>query len=159
MKIIFLDIDGVLNNEAWLMKKDRGPLGWPQEDIAPDNVAQLNRITEITGAVIVITSTWRYGRTTKELAELFKKADIKGKVIGKTMVLGTVSEYSMPRGVMIDRYIHDLLPEKPESYVIIDDDSDMLLKQVGVFVKTSMIEGGLNIKNADRAIEILERKK
>ena len=59
MKIIFLDIDGVICTP----KTDFRYL-----DIRCVN--HLNNIVEDTGAKIVISSSWRYGRTLKGLQNL-----------------------------------------------------------------------------------------
>ena len=56
MKVVFIDFDGVLNrgSGAFLIEP----------------VTNLNRVTNLTGAVIVIHSSWRYGRTVDELREM-----------------------------------------------------------------------------------------
>jgi len=52
-KIIFLDIDGVLNNHVF----DRIA---GSSTILPVCVGQLNRIIHATGAAVVLSSAWRY---------------------------------------------------------------------------------------------------
>jgi hypothetical protein len=52
MKIIFLDIDGVLNSEVFLREN-------PNEAIDRNNVSILKKIIDKTGAVIVMSSAWR----------------------------------------------------------------------------------------------------
>ena len=56
MKIVFLDFDGVINQGSgrWLV-----PL-----------VERLNRITGMTGAKIVVHSSWRYDRPVEVLREV-----------------------------------------------------------------------------------------
>lgn len=53
MKVLFLDIDGVLNNLKILT--EAGCSG-----IDPQCVRELNRIVAVTGCRIVISSSWRY---------------------------------------------------------------------------------------------------
>ena len=161
MKIIFLDIDGVLNNIAWLIRKGRKKAPWPVGDVAPLNVLQLNRITDITGAGIVITSAWRKGFTDPQLEIFFGRVGITGALVGKTTDLPDASfpdgvEYNWPRGCEIDHFLL-ALKGVVTTYVILDDESDMLLQQADNFVQTDE-EFGVTLKDADKAIEILERK-
>ncbi len=67
MKIIFLDIDGVLNHMYWL-KKMKGVEG-DKKFFDPDCVRRLNTITDKTGAKIVLSSSWRIGKTKEQLKE------------------------------------------------------------------------------------------
>lgn len=53
MKILFLDIDGVLNAHEYVPEVGCG-------QIHPDKVARLNRVLAATDARIVISSAWRY---------------------------------------------------------------------------------------------------
>jgi histidinol phosphatase-like enzyme len=52
MKVIFLDIDGVLNSEEFLKKNKN-------EAIDRNNVSILKKIIDKTGAFIVMSSAWR----------------------------------------------------------------------------------------------------
>ena len=55
MKIIFLDIDGVLNSKAYDSKRD-----WnKQTNIDETRLPLIKQIVEATDAKIVLTSTWR----------------------------------------------------------------------------------------------------
>lgn len=56
MKVIFLDIDGVLNTKYWENMKVRDQYG---HTFDPNSVANLARIIEETGAEIVISSSWK----------------------------------------------------------------------------------------------------
>jgi hypothetical protein len=144
MKIIFLDIDGVLNHQLWFEKINNAvvaktvPTGERNYSrwFDPFCVELLNSLTTDTGAVIVVSSSWRKGRTVKELQELFKAQGITGKVIDKTPVLHFKGpegySYSVPRGCEIKAWLEinkGILGQKIGSfdkYVIFDDDSDML---------------------------------
>lgn len=58
MKIIFLDIDGVLNNSGAMGKlQDTHKTWWVMDS---QNVEQLNLLVEQSGAHIVISSSWRH---------------------------------------------------------------------------------------------------
>ena len=54
MKIVFLDIDGVLN-----CKRTPNPRKFPFI-VDPVLLGRLNRLLELTGAKVVLTSNWRY---------------------------------------------------------------------------------------------------
>src|SRR5262245_22677615 len=53
-RVLFLDVDGVLNHEAAFTTMKLGPA-----PIDPACVAQLDRVVEATGAKIVLSSAWR----------------------------------------------------------------------------------------------------
>lgn len=59
-KIIFLDIDGVLNTKYWYNQMSRST---PKDKYGyafdPNAVANLKRIIDETGADIVISSSWK----------------------------------------------------------------------------------------------------
>lgn len=55
--LVFLDIDGVLNNESFLLKSGGA------EAFDPDNVKLLNKLIKETNASVVISSAWRIGHS------------------------------------------------------------------------------------------------
>lgn len=134
-KIIFLDIDGVMNsvNERKLHPEDFGKM----YGIDPKPVAILNDLVKKTGAEIVLSSTWRLDDDYKEV---MAKAGIN--VIDRTPYL--VGEI---RGEEIDQWLEEK-GKDVDVYAIIDDDSDMLPFQP--HFKTSGFEWGLTQEIADR---------
>lgn len=56
MKVIFLDVDGVLNSMDWF-DKNKGKKGYTE--INPKKVELLKEIVDKTNAKIVLSSTWR----------------------------------------------------------------------------------------------------
>ena len=139
IKLIFLDIDGVLNHELYYVEKHQqqraNEVGYPLSDIDPEKVKLLNELVEKTGAEVVISSSWRKGRTVEELSNLLKQAGFIGSVIGKTPSLyydNDASKSTVPRGCEIEEFLyrtHGYDHFKRVNYVIFDDDSDMLLSQ------------------------------
>jgi len=115
-KIIFLDIDGVLNTpENWG--------NWVNEELkafTPECVANLNQLIANTGAQLVISSTWRIDRTVEQLQTLLNAVGVQGTVIGKTPCFADIH----PRGVEIKSWIQQNCEGWP-NYVILDDNSDM----------------------------------
>ena len=151
LKIIFLDFDGVLNNQLWFTSDEFKKLGSPQnvEDhdyrqFSPLNVGLLNNLTDSTGAKIVVSSSWRKYRTLEELQKLLKSVGVIGEVIGKTPYLtfnkvDGIEHRSVPRGCEIKAWIESnkgILGEKVSKfkYIILDDDSDMLYWQREKFI-------------------------
>ena len=157
-KIIFLDIDGVLNSLDWYISDD--PLRG-RGHIDPIAIKRLNDITDSTGAYIVLSSSWRHDYNNTVI--LLKKNGLTGKIIGKTPDLCLNNKYII-RGNEILKWLIDHktfleLPQKSnildyKSYVIIDDDNDILLMQSDNFVHTNY-NYGLTNENVNKAIIIL----
>lgn len=142
MKIIFLDIDGVLNSRLYAEKHINEPneadskVQYPMSEIDPVSVSLLNKLIEDTGAEIVVSSTWRLNRTVEQLQSILESRGFKGKIIGFTPSLHR-SEPAMLRGNEIYKWIEDNIPydeREKLKYVILDDDSDMLYWQRNNFI-------------------------
>ena len=144
MKIIFLDIDGVLNHQIWFKKWYKGGKRTDTKEqyndsmIDPNSVALLNKIIEDTKAKVVISSSWRKNNTIESLQAILESKGFTGEIIGLTPVLYFTGEkdyhYSVPRGNEIKAWLEinkGILGDKMSKvkYVIFDDDSDMLLWQ------------------------------
>ena len=132
MKIIFLDIDGVLNHQLFYEEQEFRA----HTDIDRSRISLLNNLIEDTNAKVVISSTWRIGTTIEELQTILNDEGFTGEVIGKTPQGGN----DCCRGNEIYKWIkdNDKLLGKPyyefKDYVIFDDDSDMLLCQRNNFL-------------------------
>ncbi len=151
MKVIFLDIDGVLVNHKSLARAKKenatGKTRLWSSMIDPYAMGLLNRIVEETGALVVVSSVWRYGRGRTELQEILNDAGFEGRVLGVTP---RMPEHE--RGDEIAEWLKSSL-RKVESFVILDDDSDMAdLKDK--LVQTSM-ETGMLDEHAEKAIRLL----
>ena len=130
MKVIFLDIDGVLNSHRFY--KERKANGWKRtedaDEICPKHVQQFNRILDATGAKVVLSSTWRKFHELPEMVGILKSRGCKlAQFIGRTPDGETKMESglwsSCRRGVEIQQWL-DSNPGV-ERFVILDDDSDM----------------------------------
>ncbi len=150
MNLIFLDLDGVLNSEQYVHKVGDA---WNGDQIDPDAVERLNKITEATGASIVVSSSWRIGTTLEEMQKLLISHGVKANVIGMTKVLYDDRSIEIWDWLVENKSIVD-------NYVILDDDrleakrdsSDPILDQH--FVRTSWLDG-LNDRQVEKAIKIL----
>jgi hypothetical protein len=119
MKVIFLDIDGVLNNSScWSTR----PIS---NSFAKECVEAFNDIIIETNADIVISSSWRTLFKFDELIDILSSAGVAGNIIDKTPV---VRFSGGRRGDEIVRWLDRASEEvgfKIERFVILDDDSDM----------------------------------
>lgn len=162
-KIIFLDIDGVLNTQDWhsRMTKDtpRDEFGWAFDPVAVEN---LTHIVKETGASIVISSSWKFLGLAK-LREMWKIRNLPGIVLDITP--NTVSDElllnanldEMELGVCRGNEIKEWLSRhkgKVSNYVIIDDFDDMLPEQEDHVVLTNTLIGITDF-DAEKAITIL----
>lgn len=173
MKIIFLDIDGVLNHQLWsstdefkkrCKRKNKNDVScW----FCPQSVDYLNTIIKETDAKIVVSSSWRLGRTIEELKKLLADNNIIGEVIGKTphLLFKNLANYhySVPRGCEIKAWLEthkSILEEKisKAKYVILDDDSDMLYWQRNNYIQIDSY-CGITPSTILKAINILGKNK
>lgn len=168
MKIIFLDIDGVLN--VYPQGRDK----WGSI-FHKHLIENLKHIIDNTGAKLVITSTWRNGFIIDDkyvdgltgLIQMWNDRNLPGDIIGVTPDLMLKTGTTLQRGVEIDMWMEEyeeVKKTKIENYVIIDDDCDMEIHQLDNFVQTSGnvdhedcvdVGYGLTKKCAIMAIEIL----
>ena len=147
MKIIFLDIDGVLINKASLLKME--------SNYVPDQkcVQRLNDLIKKPDANIVVSSCWRIGRTLAELRELLAGWGVEGIILDKTS--DPISSREGERGLEIQRWLEKRNERRGdvESFVIIDDNKHMptLLE----FLVQTKFESGLTRPNMEQAVQIL----
>ncbi len=163
MKLIFLDIDGVLNSVAWQdTQRQRGGYGlgpyrvayWARR-IDPAAVQRLNRLLAGTGAAVVVSSAWRTLLTRQELTFCLTENGFMGEIIGETPEKEAVMDYGFPAAVSRWEEIALYLAgwgQTPE-YAILDDDP-MPDAPTENFVRTDY-KVGLTDADADRAITIL----
>lgn len=164
-RVIFLDVDGVLNSVRWYGKyhfRHRYRGDRLKRSFDPAAVKRLNYIVAATGAKVVLSSTWRLGGCVHGLQRMFDKVGAKIHLVGITGRY-THHEVTIPRGVEIKDYyskafdhpsFYDKCPSKLKGYVIIDDDSDMLYEQRNNFLQTNN-QYGLVDDDVPKAINIL----
>lgn len=161
MKIIFLDIDGVLN----VIPQGHDAFGGIFHS---DFVNNLKRIIDETDAKIVISSSWRHSGFQKML-DMWEFRNLPGEVIGVTPDLYRFLDFEGERTMVRGDEIQAVLNIHPEitHYVILDDDTDMLKHQLGNFVCCANninhpdcidIGYGLTKECTNKAIRILNAK-
>lgn len=126
--VIFLDIDGVMNNTG--EHAGGGPVSW----LDPTNVAILNKVVRATGAVVVISSSWRLSASLAELRAGFVAAGCIAEIVDVTPDLD-----GPRRGREIRAWL-DAQAAPPARYVAIDDQFDMP-ELPGKLIKTSQSAG------------------
>ena len=152
MKVIFLDIDGVLNTEAYRENPEVDYLEYPISEV---HMYLLEYLTKHTDAKIVLSSTWR---------EYWDCGEIQSDPFG-TYINGLFEKYGLE---IYDktpelRYRDDEITEwlklyegQIENYVIIDDfDFEWSDENEKHLIKTKD-ETGLDEEAVARAIRILK---
>lgn len=154
MRVIFLDIDGVLND---VHSRTRSPSGFIGID--DDKVRVLRQIVKQTGAKIVLTSTWKRGwNAIPELREtegvyLSNKLWRRGlRILDKTDDAGDPSL----RGAGIQRWLQS--HGNVSSWLVLDDEIFPDYEKKGIMshlVQTHFRNGGLSEDHIPKCIEIL----
>lgn len=131
MRVIFLDIDGVLNRIGTL-QENRTVGTWEGFiGMEPDLVERFNKLVEETGAEVVLSSTWRL------------HTDWRNTMIGNGLTCRFIDRTPRHTGYPRGREIHAWLKNNRDvtQYAIIDDDNDMLALQKSHFFQTNYREG------------------
>lgn len=150
MRIIFLDFDGVLVPFAKKYQKTR------PARVSPEAVVCLNTVIQMTGAKLVITSSWRLSSTIEKLDACVKKWGVVGDVVGKTITKETRGEEVADWLQCTPEFLRPLDPI--ESYVILDDEGDGMAPVEDYLVRVPNPMHGLLMPEALRAIKVLEGK-
>lgn len=135
MKVIFLDIDGVLNDFTMGVYGDDTP--------TDSHLRQLKYIVDETGAEIILSSTWRLFSRSRKIVEK-RLADYGMKLSGFTQELR-----SRPEEIQDWLKRHDV-----ESYVILDDEE--MPKELKARAVQTTLAYGLLPSHAVKAIKILK---
>ena len=139
MKVIFLDIDGVLINRRYASRNTADP----------HCVEQLNRITNATGADIVVSSSWKdYGLP--KITLILKQWGVEADIIDVTPDWDGYERRWEIMGWLSDKFGDT----RYCPFVIIDDGLEACPS--GQYCVRTSFESGLEEFGADRAIAILE---
>jgi hypothetical protein len=121
VKVIFLDIDGVLNSEAWWNRPEVRSLPFYERSFDPRAVKRLNHLIRESDAGIVLSSSWRTNRRSDAEA-LFRLAGIEGEAVGVTPWL--LKNRQATRGDEIRAWLARQF-DRPEKFIVVDDGADM----------------------------------
>jgi hypothetical protein len=122
MRVIFLDIDGVLNSRESVLSGEC-PIVCGIIDVSPTLLSRFNALVSDTGASVVISSTWRLFPSNRE-----RLSDLGIKFIGCTRESHGKSPLGLYIGSERKHEIRDWLKDNQdqeiEDYVILDDSMD-----------------------------------
>lgn len=166
MKIIFLDFDGVLNNESFFIKRHRNMQGLRMIDLNKinetdlkvkdllceidlDNLDVLKEIINETDSKVVVISSW------KKLKVFYKVS--RHLVDLGIPIIGMTSDNSDNRGEGIKNYLKN---HEVDNYIVIDDDifPDYDEEIMNHLIKTSFYNYGLTEEHKEEAIRKLNIK-
>jgi hypothetical protein len=149
MKVLFLDIDGVLNNKKYINKVESG------NALDPRCIMHLNHIIDMTGCKVVVSSAWRLYHTWPELLSILENAGVNTKTfIGVTRNL-------FHKFLSRDDEILDWLQNNTTEdvkYVVLDDQGTGLHKVFDNLVLTEFSGDGLNAEKAQKVIQLFGDK-
>lgn len=160
MKVIFLDIDGVLNNDH-TQENIEGFLF-----VGAEQLQLLKKLVDQTGAKLVLSSTWRRGWYCKDHVQepdamdrqdirLFDAFCAKLKEVGLEL-LGYTDDFGL-RGNEIDDWLTQWDGEPIESFVVLDDmDEREISPHDDRLVQTFFVDG-LQERHVQQAIELLNQ--
>lgn len=149
-RLLFLDIDGVLNNRAWLARRPTHELDSELDEIKcnldPAPIARLNRVVRDTGCLLVLSSSWRCLNPLPMISQALRETGLETDLIGATPELGV-------RGVEIRAWLD---ASRLAADFLIVDDEDELGALSAHLVRTSY-ETGLLDAHADEIVARFER--
>lgn len=163
MKIIFLDIDGVLNYTNWYVSERYQNMQYDENnelEIDPACAERIINICNETDAKIVITSDWRlswYGT----ILRLGRGGIPESYILDKTperIWLKLLGNKNVNIDISRGAEINDWLEFNPEctNYVIIDDRTDFKENQNDNFVHINPMYG-ITDEDMNKAIAILNK--
>lgn len=153
MKVILLDIDGVLTSYEWAdaIMRQEGYRVDDYNELCQGKIALLKEIVDATGAEIVISSSWRFDEDALE-------------AVRKQLALFNLEVYDLTSqrlDVVFNRtkelrlYIEE---NHPEEYLILDDEIITDPELAPHQVRTSLAKG-LMKKDIEPSIKILKGEK
>lgn len=145
-KIIFLDIDGVLNYSGCKENAPSSALG-----VSKEKIKLLKKIIDATGAKVVLSSTWRLDDGTKDYEYLIQRLREENvEIFGKTTDI-----YWSKRGLEIEGWIEN--EDNIDGFVVLDDIefSDFYRNKIKDHIVIIDYNVGLTEEDVERAIEIL----
>lgn len=155
MKVIFLDLDGVLNSYEYCYKIKDLNIEGIESEIDVEKVKLLKRAKEAVNATVVLISSWRYTKKAQELKELLAKYEI---------ITDSTPFMNNERGKEIKQWLAE--HKNVEDFVILDDeifpsyDEELMKKLIKMSDENGRGLGeGLQEKDVNQIIERLGRKR
>ena len=152
---IFLDIDGVLNDRAFLLSLHQsggqGNIFLVDDDAAAEHldrsrIARLNALANTTGASIVLSTSWRCLFGPEATERMLRSMGLAAPVVGSTPRI-----YDVPRGEEIAVWLRN---HPGAVYVVLDDEHDAGIGHDGRFVH---VADGLEDEHVAAAVATLDQ--
>ena len=155
MKVIFLDVDGVLNSDEYIDKIKKLNVNTIKSKVSVNKIGLLKQAIDATGARVVLTTSWRYRRDGTLLKNLLLKYGI---------CADSTPFMDNNRGLEIKSYLSN--NPDVDRYVILDDeifesfDEELMKHLIKISDKNGQGFGeGLLYQDVDRIIKRLGRIK
>jgi hypothetical protein len=152
VKIIFLDMDGVLCTTRSHLAQGHDPAIWHQSALDREGVGLLNLLCEEVGDVqYVLSSTWRRDYSKEWMESHLREFGWKGVFHDdwKTHFLNTI------RGIEIEDWLNRHITEW-DTFVILDDNSDMTPEQKEKYFVQTDAHNGIMFEHWQKARAILK---
>lgn len=146
IKVIFLDVDGVLNSDRTHRLTSEGFIF-----VGASHLRNLRRIVDETGAKVVLSSDWRYDRDDPKSNRSFLELRDELLKYGISLYDFTPELPDAHRGHEIDQWLRE--HSNVTGFVILDDRLDIEPNEHN-WVRTVM-RRGLGPKETEEAIRIL----
>lgn len=154
-KVIFLDIDGVLNSDEYFDKTRALKIQGIESEVDVEKIKLLKKAIDETGAKVVLSSSWRYTRNALYLKELLSHYGI---------CIDSTPFIQNKRGLEIKQWLFD--NPDVEEFVILDDeifdsyDQELIKRLIKISNGNEHSFGeGLLSKDVDEIIKRLGRNK
>lgn len=163
MSVIFLDIDGVLNSFEKHTDRSLPHHEWSPKtmnvfgielEVYPEMVDRLNKITDATGARIILSSSWRVGYLAEwaDVVIHLHNAGVRGFILGRT----PHGPHLNTREAEILAWFEENPDENVNSFVILDDDNR--ITYLSDFHVHTEFNVGMQDEHVERAIELLNKE-
>ena len=163
-KILFLDIDGVLNTVSWhkerykLMKRNKdktkkSKLDFDLEDLDPKLCDRLTDIINTTECDVCLLSSWKFLDGWKTALTYRGIPNVENWYVSHTYKF---CDYEY-RGLEVIKFLY--VYKQYTNYCILDDESGYFDRQLNHHVKPNYFRGGLTNKLKEKCIEILNDTK
>jgi hypothetical protein len=163
MKYIFLDIDGVFNSADYCNSIEylTETSGMSDAEIMmvahhthldPKAIKLFDELVVRSGAVVILSSTWRTRYSVDEMNEMLKGRGAKFQITAATPVLFGKLSSRIPRGKEIAEFLKKM-KDDAATFVILDDHDDMIHLKPHL-VQTN-VKHGLTQEDVEKALRIL----
>lgn len=111
MKVIFLDVDGVLNSDEYIKGTIKSNIQGIEKHVDVEKIKLLRQAIDQTNAKVVLTSSWRLTKMAQELIKL---------LITYGIYADSTPYIRNERGLEIKQWLAD--NQNVEDFVILDDE-------------------------------------